>query len=238
MAVGDRGPMAKTIQKFLLVAAAAVLCLAPAAFADTASMTLTGAGSNVLDGVYIGPYTATIDGVSTPVICDDFAAESYIPESWTANVSTFSSLSNVKFTSGTVTQNYEEAAYLALELLAAPKNSLQAGEIQFALWGLFDPSALTVLSAYNAAYGAAAQAYLTDAQNNYSTLTAAQLAQITIYTPNTNYAITCGSGPCRTTPPQEFIVVRTPEPTTLLLLGLGLGSLFFLKRREHLSSSS
>src|ERR1700691_2444139 len=98
---------------FLLFLALSLLCIAPSAFADTASMDLTGAGSNVMDGVYIGPYTATINGVSTPVICDDFADESYIGEAWTANISTFAdSLANVKFTAAPETANYEEASYL------------------------------------------------------------------------------------------------------------------------------
>lgn len=53
------------------------------AFATTVSVDLTSpgsslAGTNVLNGVYVGAYTATINGVSTPVICDDFSDDSYI----------------------------------------------------------------------------------------------------------------------------------------------------------------
>src|SRR5208282_720370 len=211
------------------------------------SMTLTGAGSNVLAGVYVGPYTATINGTSTPVICDDFSDESYLPESWTANISTFPGLASVQFTGSPELQNYDEVAYLAFELLAAPVNSLQAGEIQYALWDVFDPSAIWYLSGSNAAAGTAAQTYLTGAQNNYSTLTSAQLAEITIYTPNTNDPITCNGRPCPSAPPQEFITVtpsntpatRTPEPATTLLLGMGLVGLFLLSRRNqnHLPST-
>jgi hypothetical protein len=224
------------VRKLLCVAAAlASLAVSPSAFAD-ASMTLTGAGSNVLDGIYMGPYTATINGVSTPVICDDFSDESFLPESWTAYTSTFSGLTNVKFTGAPETQNYEEAAYLALELLAAPPNSLQAGEIQFALWDVFDPNAIPTLTSYNAADGAAALLYLQGAQTGYSSLTAAQLAEFTFYTPNTNDPITCGSGACASTPPQEFITVNTPEPSTMLLLGIGVCGLFLVKRRKLLPS--
>jgi hypothetical protein len=129
-------------------------------------MTLTGAGSNVMGGAYIGPHTGTINGVSTPVICDDFAAESYISEAWTANTSTFAGgFTYVKFAGGTETQNYEEAADLALELLAAPVNSERAGQIQYAPGDLFTPGALNGL---NSADAAAAQNDLTNAANNYS----------------------------------------------------------------------
>jgi PEP-CTERM motif len=217
----------------------AFLSFTPSAIADS-TMTLTGAGSNVMNGVYIGPYTATINGVSTPVICDDYFDDSYIPESWTASTSTFPGLTSVKFTGVNETQNYEEMAYLALELLAAPVNSVQAGEIQYALWGVSDPGAIPSLTAFNAADGAAAQGYLTGAQNSYSSLTAAQLAEFTFYTPNTNDPITCGSGACASTPPQEFITVTTPEPGTTALLAIGLGGLFLLtskRRKQQLSAS-
>ena len=54
--------MTVVIKKTLFrVAAALILCLAPSAFADTsATLTLTSAGNNVMDGVYVGPYTANI----------------------------------------------------------------------------------------------------------------------------------------------------------------------------------
>jgi hypothetical protein len=229
--------MTKACGISLLAVVALFLAVAPAAFADS-TMVLTGVGSgNVLDGAYIGPYIATVGGVAnTPVICDDYSDESYIPESWTAYTSGFPSLSKVDFKSGSMTQNYEEAAYLALELLAAPPNSLQAGEIQYALWGVFDSNAISDLTAYNATDGAAAAAYLTDAETHYSKLTAAQLAEFTFYTPNTNDPITCGGAACASTPPQEFIVVDAPEPGTILLLCTGLTGLFLLKRRQKLAS--
>ena len=221
----------------MFVTAVSFMFLALPVFADTASMDLTGAGSNVLDQVYIGPYTATINGVSTQVICDDYYDESFIGESWTANTSTFPSLTDAKFTSAPESQKYEEAAYLALKLLAAPVNSLEAGEIQFALWGVFDPSAITSLTSHNHGDGLAASWYLTDAENNYSTLTASQLGEFTIYTPDSNDPITCGNKPCASGPPQEFIAVKTPVPSTILLLGFGLTLVFLLTQKRRLALS-
>ena len=68
--------MINSTQKWWGVAALALLCIAPCAFASS-SLTMTGAGNNVMDGVYVGPYYATVSGVAnSPVICDDFADES------------------------------------------------------------------------------------------------------------------------------------------------------------------
>ncbi len=59
---------------------------------DQANMKLTNPGNNVLAGIYVGPYYATIDGVpNVPIICDDFTDETYVGESWTANVTTVAS---------------------------------------------------------------------------------------------------------------------------------------------------
>jgi hypothetical protein len=60
-----------TIRK-LLLAAGTVFLLAACASADTVNMHMVGAGPTSLGGAFIGPYTATINGVSTPVTCDDF----------------------------------------------------------------------------------------------------------------------------------------------------------------------
>ena len=73
--------MIGSTQKWWGVAALALLCIAPCAFASS-SLTMTGAGNNVMDGVYVGPYYATVNGAAnTPVICDDFADETYIGSS-------------------------------------------------------------------------------------------------------------------------------------------------------------
>ena len=82
--------MMNTRQPWRLSAVA--LLFAPAMFAATVSMTLTSAGGNISNGVYVNPYTASINGVSTTVICDDYVDDSYVGESWTADVHTLSDL--------------------------------------------------------------------------------------------------------------------------------------------------
>ncbi len=215
----------------LSVLIGAVLFLAPTALADTATMLLTGAGDNgALGGVYIGPYTVTINGVSTSVICDDFDDESYIGETWTANVTTLSSLGGTKWVDlGNSTNLYEEAAWLSLNLLSASPG--QAGDIQFAIWALFDPNAVNGLSAGDQAN---VQWWINDAQGQ--TFTSGEFANILIYTADISDPIRCDGDYCANTPPQEFIVA-TPEPSAFILMLIGLMAIAVAVRRRKSAAS-
>ena len=129
--------MIKLTQKWWGVVAVALLCFAPSAFANS-NLTMTGAGNNVMDGVYVGPYYATVNGVAnSPVICDDFADESYIGSSWNFTTNNFSTLGSALW--GNQTQNYEAAAWLTLQMLSLngnPNNATQVGYLSFAIWSL------------------------------------------------------------------------------------------------------
>lgn len=208
---------------------------------QTATMTLTSAGNNVMDGVYVDPYYATVNGVQTWVICDDYADDSYLNESWTANIYNYSNLGNTRnttkwnLTATQQTQDYDEAAYLTAGLLKAfeSNNTIAVGEITFALWGVFDSAAITSLTAWNSSYGAAAQNYLTQAKKQ--TYTTGEFSNVLVYSPNMSDPITCSGGPCPTKPPQEFLVVQTPEAPALVVLAFDLLALvtvaFLLRRR-------
>jgi len=228
------------------LAAVALLCLAPGAFAQN-SMTLTGAGSNVLGGVYVGPYTATINGVSTQVVCDDWAHDTYIGESWSASVTDFSNLSGTQnttkwsLTSAQQTQYYEEAAWLMLQMLnpgtACPNSGGDCvGDISFALWSIFDPSALNNLTSGSADYKNAVY-WLQQAQAAYNNnqLSMSLFSNFLVYSPTGNYS--CSGASCASTPPQEFLVLKTPELSSTVLLGfdmLGLLGLVALFRKRLL----
>lgn len=257
------------------------MCLAPAAFADcpqaapntsTACMDLLNPGyTGGFAGVYVGPYTASINGgTPTSVICDDYLDDSYVPEYWTADIypgsGPLTTTRDAKQANGTATplltgqalqQAYDEVGYLAIQLLNTPVSDVNTmGEIHFALWSVFDPTALANL---NTATGGnylytGAVSKLNDAINvvtgaggfnngkgdqgsNYSTY----ISQFTIYSPDTDhgYSICVGTPSCsvNASPPQEFLV-KTPEAPFFALLGVdlsGLGAVIFLLRRRRTS---
>lgn len=231
-----RRKLKNTIRGSLCLATLGLLCLAPYAVADSSTpMILTSAGSNVMDGVYVGAYTAMVNGVSTQVVCDDYADDSYLNESWNASVTNFSSLGSTKWQSSS---GYNDAAWLMQKMFNS-SNQTTVGEIQYAIWGIFDPSAITDLTNFNTTYGQAAQGWINTAAAQ--TYTPGEFPNFLVYTPVAGTA-TCGGGPCPTSgPPQEFLVVHAPESpflTTLAgdMLGFALIALA-LRRRVGRASS-
>jgi hypothetical protein len=207
------------------------------------SMYMTGTFPNgALGPYYVGPYQAIIggSGPSVPVICDDFVDDTWIGESWTANVIDSANLSSnlglTKF--GTqlgsqAIQTYEEAAWLGLQLMNAPSTcggaSACAGDYQYAIWQLMDPN--PPLPIDTSGLSVTDQNFATSILNSVTGNPASHL-----YNNFTLYSYVPGTsacpGPCGS--PQEFMVVHTPEPSQAALLGLdfsGLGALLLVYRR-------
>jgi hypothetical protein len=236
----------KIKNKLGLMALLALGAMVSAADAQV-NIKLTGVGlGEVAGGVYINPYTATIDGVSTTVLCDDFGDDSYINQSWQANVYTAASaaangetrLNQLygPFSAATLTMKYTQIADLAMSLLSATTYTDRAA-YSFALWGVFDTTAISRLSGTLATL---ATTYLTDSVTAYlgrSDADNAQLASaITIYSPLK------GTASCCSDPPQELITVRTPEASTPILfavdlLGFGLAVLLFRRYQSRRQAS-
>ena len=220
------------IARFLEVVA--LLCFASSAFAT--QMQLTGVGEGyAMGGVYIGPYTATIGGVPTEVICDDFTTDISVGMSWTADAYTLSQVTPSgpqKFTTpewqGYTIQNEYDAAALLAEQLMQPSNMNDpalAGYYSYAIWTIFDPSAVNGYGAGNAL--TPAQVSQVDALRTTALADAgagqAPSGSVTLYTPN----------PLRAS--QEFLVVTTPEPPAPATLGidlLALAALIYLMRHR------
>ena len=85
--------MIGSISKWWSVTALALLSIAPCAFASS-MLTVTATGEKM--GFCIAPYYASVHGrMNTPVICDDFANETYSIGSRNYTSNTFSSLGSV-----------------------------------------------------------------------------------------------------------------------------------------------
>jgi len=181
------------------VAAAVLLCFVPGAFAGS-SLTMTGAGNNVMGGVYVGPYSATVNGVATTVICDDFKDDSVIGHTWNVTTNNFSTLGSALW--GNQTVAYEQAAWLTLQMLSLSGNSsnnTQVGYLSFAIWSIFDKAALNGL---NSTQLAGVNIWINKIPTN---LTLSQFSNFVILTPQ---GCTNGPGSC---PGQEFLEVIMPE---------------------------
>ena len=223
----------RVLGKLAVVFAAATI-FAFAAGASTVSITFTGTSGQSQGGVETDPYYATINGVqNVPIVCDDFSHHVTTGENWTADVSTFNSLTYVRFQQATQAQTlqlYEEAGWLFDQLFVSA-NSHQTGNISYALWAIFDTTQVETSSGWttggNSTNPTSADGWLLDAEGQ--TFTAGEFSNLEILTP-----VNGGSNS-----PQEYITwAPTPEPTSLLLLGSGLIALAFLVRPKKATGSA
>ena len=130
------------------------LCaVAPAAFASTVSMELTGVGNGTnYGGVYNSPYDISINGAASLLLsCDDFATEIQVGSTWTATTENASAVDgSVKFGSGpfyggnSLQTTYSAAAWLVTQLVTPAvmnnPNPYVQTDYSLALWELFNPS--------------------------------------------------------------------------------------------------
>jgi len=226
----------------LCFVAASLMCLGPCALAQ--DLTLTSPGDNVMDGIYVGPYTATVgNNASQQIVCDDFADETYINQTWNTTANTFQDIGNTLWGQALGVQKatvlYEEAAWIILQMFSGNYNQTQIGYMSYAIWYLFDAGGtagnptgvLAWLGNNNQAILSGLMYWVNLAQTGYLNLTAAQLAEFVIYTP-TN----CPNGP-GTCNAQEFMELVTPEGGAalayLLLAGVAcFGAMYRSKSRR------
>jgi hypothetical protein len=249
----------RAISIFASVAITA-LCLAASAIAQT-NVTLTGPPPGyVYDGIYMSPYYATVGtATNVPVVCDDFADESYPGSSWTATMTSFSNINSSNTAWGQAGGNlslYNAAAWLTTQVLAQVGGS--NGQIidSFALWAVFDPTGVESYLASNSvnsgslttaqlcndifggtsgckssAAGKGGLLYTAEFGNVY---TPGEFSNFTVISPSNN-GVVCTAGSC---PAQEFLTdYQLPEGGTALsyLFIAGLccfGAIYFRSRKQ------
>jgi hypothetical protein len=176
-------------------------------------------------GYYVGPYYGSLGQQSVVFDCVDFANDVYFGEQWAANLSPMETVADLAETRygnlPNALQLYQEAAYLT-ELYAVDPSYY--ADIQATIWQLFDPYAPTPSTNY----------WLNLAEVNYAGGN------------YTDFFVVTNVGPVNPTGQvQEFLteitpsmplfseenlgylgdtspVVSTPEPESIVFIGLGL----------------
>jgi hypothetical protein len=211
------------------VSAVVMLCFVSGAFAGSVSVDVTADNPDQFDNYSVGAYTATVNAApNTQVICDDFSDTTKPNTTYTDTVNTFADLGNTLWgayymkkgaSMQVITQMYEEAAWLTLQLMNPSDSKATVANIQFAIWALFNGSAL--------AKDPAALGWLILAGEQ--SWHANEFSSFVILTP------TCSSGP-GTCKGQEFFEVVPEGGSALMYLLLAAAScaaaLFYRSRRQ------
>jgi hypothetical protein len=184
-------------------------------FADSVQMTFLGPGTNNSGGVYTFPYNFSINGgAPVQLLCDAFDNDVYTGETWTASVTNLLSGQGL-FGSNDV--KYKAAGLIFNGILGG---SIDASTGNWAIWGLFSPTAQSQLSLSALILQGIYLGIAASTPNNSSWFDG-----IVIYTP------TQWTG----SKPQEFIgKVSVPEPgqvALILLLGIATASAFAFRNR-------
>ena len=210
----SRGYQGGDLKKVLFVS----IFLLTAMFAAADTLFLTGLPGFTYNGYYVGPATGNLnDGTSFALVCNDFTDTSYIPSSFTVNVSTIPELQYALFAGTLPTAAeigaYEQAAILMWQM-GQPGNQTAAGigGIQFAIWNLFYPAAPDPGTSASLVSWAQSQ-----------DLSAWDYGGVSVYTPTDTDSHN-----------QEFMsgaASPVPEPTTFGLVGSALLGAGLLIRR-------
>lgn len=176
---------------------------------------------------YNGFAMATIDGTPNEwIICDDFSHETLVPSgNMVYDLSTVGGgdpLQSVRFTQGSMTQNYQEAAvltwqlsdYVSLNGSLASNNTIT--DYQYAIWNIFDPGDVAV----NASQFALQTTALNLVATEGALLATTVYPNVMVYTPDPNGGSTSNQEFLQYSSPsgQAYGQSLAPEPGTWTLM--------------------
>jgi hypothetical protein len=161
------------------------------------------------------------------LFCDDINNEVSIGQVWTANVTSLASgnLSNTRYGSSTnpsysnptaALMLYEQGAWLVSQFGSHTSDYVS---LQYALWDLMTPGAEP--TSYQGSDGISVSQWLTWAAANYNQINPA------------NFEIITNVGPLQYKGQVQEFIVQTPEPTTIVLLLIGIGVMFLLALKRQ-----
>lgn len=194
--------------------------LAGSAQADLVSLPLLGLPAYQYGGYYVGPLQGTDGTEALDFWCDDFTHETVVPTTYYADISSIPSTTARFSLIADSSQKYNEIAWLIGQYyLMSNKTNQSVGDLQFAIWSVFDPSE-TVLQTPGAIN------WLTTAQSLH--LSSFQDSGARIFTP-----VDCSGPNCAPTI-QEFVSPGSvPEPTSILLLATSILTALFVIRKKR-----
>ncbi|MGA2714642.1 MAG: PEP-CTERM sorting domain-containing protein [Bryobacteraceae bacterium] len=137
------------LNKYVVIAFLILIFTQTAAYADSVTVTLTGAGPVSNGAYYVLPYQISINGQAYAADCYDFFDDVTIGQSWQANELSLDQVADSGAFSGSTGHgagtnalaDYEEVAWLSSQATPTPQSRI---DLQEAIWNVFDPGIFIV----------------------------------------------------------------------------------------------